>query len=135
MNAVINSEIIGTAFISGEELYDLGDQQRSELIKGKIKTMSPTGFLHGRIEVKIARILGNFMDKSQLGEVFGGEVGIYIKRNPDTIRGADVLYISHQRLQQVKSKSYLDAAPELVVQVLSPRDRWADVHRSLGRLF
>lgn len=121
--------------MTGEDLYDVGSMQRMELVKGLIKIMPPTGFTHGRVEAKTARVLGNFIEKHQLGETQGGEVGIYTRRNPDTVRGADVLFISHARLQQVKSDSYLDVAPELVVEVLSPRDRWLDVEQKLEEYF
>ncbi|QLQ07417.1 MAG: hypothetical protein HZY76_16305 [Anaerolineae bacterium] len=46
-----------------------------------------------------------------MGKVLVGEVGIYTGRNPDTVRGADVIFISHARLAQVKSASFLDVAP------------------------
>lgn len=43
-----------------------------------------------------------------------GEVGIYVQRDPDTIRAADILFISHERLAQAKPGSFLDVPPELV---------------------
>ena len=137
MNAVLDKIELRTnqPLITGEELYALGDSQRSELIAGKLKIMPPTGFLHGDIELNIGSILRAFVSQNKLGRVMVGEVGIYIQRNPDTIRGADVLYISQQRLAQVKSNSYLDIAPELIVEVLSPRDYWADINRKLHDYF
>ncbi|WP_246556278.1 Uma2 family endonuclease [Desulfonema magnum] len=97
--------------------------------------MSPTGYPHGIAEAKIAHTLSLFVDQHKLGHVLVGEVGIYIRRNPDTIRGADVIYISAERLSQAKSKSYLDVAPELVVEVLSPGDRWSDVTDKIDEYF
>lgn len=44
-------------------------------------------------------------------------------------------YISHARLQQVKFGSYLDVAPELIVEVLSPADRWIEVNCKLEEYF
>ena len=121
--------------VTGEELYRMGDLGRTELVKGEIVSMSPTGFTHGRIENRIGRMLGNFVVKQALGEVVSGEVGIYTGRNPDTVRAADVAFISNERMAQVKSKSYLDVAPELVVQVLSPDDAWSDLMEKLDEYF
>jgi Uma2 family endonuclease len=121
--------------VTGDELYRMGDLGRTELVKGEIVRMSPTGFTHGRIENRIGRVLGNFVSKQALGEVVSGEVGIYTGRNPDTVRAADVAFISNERMAQIKSKSYLDVAPELVIEVMSPDDAWSDLMEKLDEYF
>ena len=121
--------------VTGEELYRMGDLGRTELVRGEIVHMSPTGFTHGRIENQIGRVLGNFVLKQALGDVVSGEVGIYTGRNPDTVRAADVAFVSTERMAQVKSKSYLDVAPELVVEVLSPDDAWSSLMEKLDEYF
>lgn len=121
--------------ITADELYAMGDMPGVELIKGKLRNMSPTGFEHGIREARLGRFLDRYNEQHKLGEVMTGEVGMYIRRNPDSIRAADVLFISHERLQQVQSKSYLDVAPELVVEVLSPNDSWVDMAEKLEDYF
>lgn len=119
------------ALLTGEELFALGNIGRTELVQGKIVSMPPTGYPHGIIEGNIGRILGNFVRQHHLGRVLSGEVGIYTRRDPDTVRGADVAYISKERLSQGQSHSYLDVAPELIVEVLSPGDSWTKVIEKL----
>ncbi len=97
--------------------------------------MSAIGYTHGRVVLKFSRIIDTFVEQHGLGQVFVGEVGIYTSRNPDSVRGADVSYISNERLAQARSESYLDVAPELVVEVLSPNDRWSDVMDKLDEYF
>ncbi len=98
--------------------------------------MSPTGFPHGIAECTIATILTAFVRPRKLGYVLTGEVGIYTKRNPDSIRAADVAFISRIRYAQLRvSKGFLDVAPELVVEVLSPDDRWDATMQKLGEYF
>ena len=75
-----------------------------------------------------------FAYHQKLGHVLVGEVGIYTNRNPDTVRGADVAYISKDRLAQTQSQSYLDVAPELIVEVLSPGDSWSEVIEKVSRI-
>lgn len=121
--------------ITGEELYAMGDIGRTELVKGRIIPLMPTGHRRGYFEVLIAALLYNFVRLHKLGRVVGGEVGIYTGRNPDTVRAADAAFISHQRFAQVQSRSYLDVCPELLVEVLSPDDTWSEVHQKLAEYF
>lgn len=52
----------------------------------------------------------------------GGKVGLYTSRAPDTVRAADALFISHDRYGRQGPGAFLDVAPELVVEILSPED-------------
>lgn len=121
--------------ITGEDLLEMGDIGPYELIEGRIIKMSPVKMPHGKYEMRLARYLGNFIEEHQLGEVNGGEVGIYTHRDPDTIRAADILFISHARLTQATPGGFLDVAPELVVEILSPSDRWSEVRKKLREYF
>jgi Uma2 family endonuclease len=125
-----------TKLITGEDLAAMGNIGRCELIEGRIVMLSPTGSQHGSIELNFGEALRAFVKPRQLGSVMVGEVGIYTHHNPDTVRGADALFISKERLAQTKSSSYLDVAPELVVEVmLSPDDRWLAVMDKLEEYF
>jgi Uma2 family endonuclease len=113
----------------------LGDIGRTELIKGEIIYLMPTGHPHGFYEINFATPLSIFVRKHKLGRVLGGEVGIYTQRRPDTVRGADVAFISHERFAQVQSKSFLGVCPELIVEVMSPDDTWTEVNEKLEEYF
>ncbi len=121
--------------VTGEALAKMGDIGRSELVEGRIIMRSPTGWQHGKYESRFDRVLGSFVDEHKLGKVLVGEVGIYTGRNPDTVRGAGVIFISNERLAQVKSASFLDVAPELVVEIMSPDDRWSEVRQKIWEYF
>ena len=128
-------ETITERQLTGEEVLALGDIGPYELVEGRLVRMSPTKHRHGKYEVRIAKILSSFVDDRQLGEVQGGEVGIYTHRNPDTVRAADVLFISKERLAKANPDSFLDVAPELVVEIVSPDDRWSDIRQKLREYF
>jgi Uma2 family endonuclease len=89
--------------------------------------MTPTGRSHARTEVRLAARLETFVTEHGLGEVYTGEVGILIRRNPDTLRGADIAFVSRQRLVNASPDGFLDVAPDLIVEIISPSDRWTDV--------
>lgn len=124
-----------TRLITGEEMANLGDIGPAELVAGRIQQMTPTGDLHGGIELNFGAELKKFVQAHKLGKVRVGEVGVYTRRNPDTVRGVDALFISHERYSQRKSKSYLDVAPDLIVEVLSPNDSWTEVTQKLREYF
>jgi len=118
-----------------EELADAVGDRPGELIDGRFVPMSPTGWPHARAEVKVSSKLEHFAEASGLGTVLGGEAGIIIRRGPDTVRGADVAYISRERLAQASPDGYLDVAPELIVEIVSPNDRWTDITAKLEDYF
>ena len=124
-----------TKLITGEELLAMGDIGPCELIDGRIVPMSPVGGKHGFVEFKLGRRLGNFVDEHKLGWVVGGETGIYIRRNPDRIRGADIAFISKRRLPDLPAEGFIEAVPELIVEVISPNDTWEDMRRKLEDYF
>ncbi len=124
-----------TKLITGEELLAMGDIGRCELIDGRIVPMSPTGGEHAYIEFYVGAELSNFARSKKLGWVLGGEVGIYIRRQPDRVRGADVAFISKSRSPRRPAKGFLDVAPELVIEIMSPDDRWQEVQQKLEEYF
>lgn len=108
------------------------DMGRCELVQGRIKEMPPaTGHPHGRLEFRLAMQLGTFVEDQDLGDVMVGEVGIYTERDPDSVRAADVLFISHKRLDQASPEGFLDVPPELVVEIMSPENSWEEMRRKL----
>lgn len=130
-----NAPVTAETLVTGEALAKMGDIGRTELVEGNIIMRSPTGWRHGKYERRFAQTVGRFVDEKELGEVLVGEVGIYTGRNPDTVRGADVIFISNERLAQVESASFLDVAPELVIEIMSPDDRWSEVRKKIREYF
>ncbi|MBE2202619.1 MAG: Uma2 family endonuclease [Anaerolinea sp.] len=51
------------------------------------------------------------------------------------VRATDILFISHERLAQAAPHTFLDVPPELVVEIMSPSDRWVEVRRKLRGYF
>ncbi len=118
--------------ITGEELALMPNLGPCDLVLGRIVELSPTGGEHGRIEGNFYAALRAFVRPRNLGKVLVGEVGIFTHRAPDSVRGADVVFISNARYESLRSsRKFLDVAPELVVEVLSPHDPPGELHRKL----
>jgi len=118
--------------ITGPELLSMGDMGPCELIDGRIMSMTPTGARHGRLELTLGSRLLGFVELHGIGWVLGGEVGIYTRRNPDTVRGADIAFISKERAPDGPPIGFLNIAPELVVEIISPTDRWQDIRQKIN---
>lgn len=115
--------------ITAEQLAAMPDDgKRYELVEGVLHMMSPTGGLHARITAKLSRRIGNFVEDHALGDTFAGDPGFLIGRNPDTVRGPDVAFLSQERLGELsRHTGYLPIAPDLAAEVVSPNDRRAEV--------
>jgi Uma2 family endonuclease len=121
--------------ITAEQLFAMGDVGPCELIDGRIVPLSPTSGEHGRLECNLAFELGIFVQGKALGWTLSGEVGIFIRRNPDRVRAADVAFLSRARAPEGPSKGFLELAPDLVAEIISPTDRWLDIRAKLEDYF
>lgn len=131
----MHDTIVDPALVTAEQLAARGDIGRSELVEGRIVKMSPTGEPHGVCELAFGAALREYARGRKLGRVSTGEVGVLTRRNPDSVRGADVVFVSFDRLAMSSSSPFLDVAPDLVVEVLSPGDRWTDLIQKLREYF
>src|SRR5436190_10089551 len=116
--------------VTAEDLASLeGDGYRYDLLAGDLIRVSPAGFRHGRLAAELARQLGNFLvDHPELGVVVGAETGFRLRRNPDTVLGPDAAVVRRDRLPPEQAQTgFLDLAPDLVVEIVSPTDRWTTV--------
>lgn len=121
--------------ITGDMLAQMEGMDNAELINGKIVHHMPTSHRHSAIEATVAISIGAYLLENRIGRVLTGEAGVYTRRNPDSIRAMDAAYISNERYALVQSHSFLDVAPELIIEVMSPGDRWSDVHEKIAEYF
>ena len=99
-----------------------------ELVRGTIVSMSPPSPRHGQICSKVGRILGNFAEEHELGHVLCNNSGVITEREPDTVRGPDVVFYSYARLPKGPLPSdYGPEVPELIIEVRSPGNRWPGI--------
>lgn len=103
------------------------EEGRSELVAGTLVREPPPGEGHGGIAAQVATLLLPFVRERGLGWVFV-ETGYVLARDPDTVRGPDVSFVSARRLATAARRGpYLVGAPDLAVEVVSPDDTWQKV--------
>jgi Uma2 family endonuclease len=118
-----------TRAVTADELWRMpNDGARYELVRGEVIRMAPAGQRHGRIAMNIATSLNGSVRAQRLGVVYAAETGFLLASAPDTVRAPDVAFVSRERLaQRGEVEGYWPGAPDLVVEVISPADRYADV--------
>jgi len=131
---LVRSEPVFDHLLTGEEFFLRGDIGPCELVDGIIVTLTPTGAVHGKIEVRLVRLLDEYVEKNGVGWVLSGEVGIITKRNPDRVRGADVAFLSREQATDIPD-GFLTIAPELAVEIVSSNDRWKDIREKIDEYF
>ena len=116
--------------ITGDELLGLNSEGvRGELIRGVLCEMPPPGIEHGRILMRLGAFLFNFVDAQNLGTVLAGDPGIWIEREPDTVRAPDVAYYSAERMSpDATIPGYAEIVPNLVVEIVSPNDTVSEMN-------
>jgi Uma2 family endonuclease len=117
--------------ITAEELFQMPDLGRCELVRGEIIMMSPAGSEHGRIVWNLTLLLGNFIKSHKLGTMRGAETGFIIKHNPDTVLAPDAAFISADRLPEKNPQGFYDGTPDLAIEVRSPNDRASKVQEKI----
>jgi len=120
--------------LTAEQLAATPDSgQRQELVGGRLITEPPASYDHGRVGLRILRILARFVEEQELGEVISLETGFLLARDPDTVRAPDVAFISRETLERAgEIRGFFPGAPDLAVEVLSPSERAADVHAKVA---
>jgi Uma2 family endonuclease len=124
-----------THLMTAEELIKLpGGSCRYELVKGELLTMPLAGEEHGVLIMNIALPLAQHVRRNDLGIVYGADTGFQIESNPDTVLGPDIAFVLKDRLKETGiSSGYRVGAPDLAVEVISPRDSSKRVEQKVQR--
>ena len=109
-----------------EQLSD--DGFRYELVDGEVRKMTPASNEHGKIAALVTASLVQHVLANRLGSVYAAETGFRLASDPDTVRAPDAAFVSQARLDAVGAVAgYWPGAPDLVVEVVSPGDRFGEV--------
>ena len=120
----------GERLLTLEEYVQMPDNGApTELVRGRVVTLTPLYSYHGFVCSKADRILGAFVDPRELGYILSNDSGVVTERDPDTLRGADVAFYSFARVPKgsLLHRGYLSVAPDLVIEVRSPGDAWSEI--------
>lgn len=105
--------------------------ERYELAHGVLLVREPPNARHGTTAATIAAFLVTYVRQHRLGNVMV-ETGFVLTRSPDTVRAPDVSFIRAGRLRGTYVDTFVEGAPDLAVEILSPSDRFPMVEQKVG---
>ena len=77
---------------------------------------------HDEVRKKLEHILDSVVAPQRLGAIFG-HVGFVLARDPDTVRGPDLSFVTRERLADIDKSHFFEGAPDLAIEILSPTNR------------
>ena len=123
-----------TRRLTERELMNLPeDGYRHELLEGFLLAEPRPAWGHGDLQTRFARLLGNHVAAGRLGKVVV-ESGFVLARDPDTVYGPDVAFVSRDRLaaNPPEPSRFFEGAPDLAVEILSPSNRIGEIHAKVA---
>ncbi|HEX9581588.1 MAG TPA: Uma2 family endonuclease [Gemmatimonadales bacterium] len=114
--------------VTAEELERMGEMDFGyELVRGKLVPVSPAGDRHAELAAVVTGALFAFVRPRHLGVVHV-EAGYILARDPDTVRGPDVAFISRERRRVARGqRGFVSGAPDLAVEVRSSDKPFAEL--------
>ena len=130
------STIIAKPQMSAEEFFVWCNRPENrdrhfELERGEVVEVSRPGERHGFVCLIVGAILRNYTFQQRKGYACSNDTGLILERDPDTVRGPDVVLYDQARRYDDLNPRYSDRPPTLAVEVLSPNDKWGKVTRRL----
>jgi Uma2 family endonuclease len=132
---------MATAFLAKRKIWS--DEALEALPKNGSKyelldnelIMSPVHANHGVICARFIILFGGFVQRNKLGETFDSSTGFRL--SPHTLLSPDISFVSKARLRKIliAPDKFLQGAPDLGVEVLSPSERIRELHRKLDLYF
>ena len=95
----------------------------AEWVDGEVILMAPGNEDHETIDEWLGRLLGEFVERRDLGKFLRNMFVRFAKKR--SRRVPDLMFISEARRHRIKP-TYVDGAPDLIVEIISPDSRNRD---------
>jgi len=120
--------------ITAEECAAMPDLGRpTELVRGEIVEMNIPKGRHGQVCSLIAYLGHEYNHRYDRIQVLSNDAGVITERDPDSVRGPDVSFATYDRLPKGPiDEAYIDVAPEIAFEVVSPSDRWSEISEKIN---
>src|SRR5260370_12940520 len=121
--------MVTTTLLRAEGLYSRPDSPLPhELWRGVLRPLMPAGGPHGSVIMRLSAALSPHVYAADLGELFSEATEFVLERDPDSVLCPDTAFVAKARLPVGGiGPGFLELAPDLAVEVLSPTDRPGEV--------
>jgi Uma2 family endonuclease len=120
--------------MTAEEFYRWANRPENEhahweLAEGQVIEMPPPGEAHALVCWFVSQILSDYIREHGSGHLLTNDCGLIVARNPDTVRGPDIMLSLENLTLENARPGHSDRVPTLVVEVFSPNDRPGNMAR------
>lgn len=127
-----------TRRLTAEEFFEFcslpeNEDRHFELEDGEIVEMPRPVVPHGVVCGNLAYLLGAYVRQRRKGYVCSNDPGVVWKRNPDTVRGPDVLLFDDDVPFDGLPRKWSERPPLLAVEVRSPNDSMSKMQKRIGQ--
>lgn len=127
---------VSNKLMTAEEFWDFVQRpenrdRRFDLIRGEVVEMSRPGKLHGVVCAAIVVILWAYAQRTQ-GYVCANDTGVIVERDPDSVRGPDILFFDNVNSFEKVDTKWGDVPPRLAVEVMSPNDTTSEMNERVA---
>ena len=109
--------------------------QRYEIVNGELIDMGNSGALHGYVCSLLLASLTSYILSKKLGVILDSSTAFKMKNGNK--RSPDISFFAKERLQGMTElpTGFLEGAPDLAVEVLSPGNTFEEIHDKLVEYF
>src|SRR5437764_1253021 len=124
--------------MSAERFYQWANRPENsgrylELEAGEVVEMPSPIREHAYYCWLVIRMLTEYLTKRGSGHLLTNDCGIIVERNPDTVRGADVILFLRSPAESDFKNKYVEDVPDLIAEVISPSDTEKRVNRRVSQ--
>ncbi|MCL1470682.1 Uma2 family endonuclease [Argonema antarcticum] len=111
------------------------DGHRYEIVNGELIDMGNSGAKHGYVAIILSAALFNCVSTQKLGAMFDSSTAFKMKSGNK--RSPDISFMAKERLQGLDDlpEGFLEGAPDLAVEILSPSNTVEEIHNKLVEYF
>lgn len=129
---------VETKHLTAEEFWEWANRPENqdkpyELDRGEVVEVTRPAEFHGVLCAWIAHLLWGYALRHGRGCVCSNDTGLLVERDPDTLRGPDVMFLDELLGLEQLSRKFTQRIPKLVIEVMSPNDRMTKLNRRIGQ--
>ena len=120
------------ALLTADEFYLFCSENDGwyELVEGEVVELAPPNDEHGDTALSVGTAFKIYSRRRGAGQA-RVETGYTLRTGPDTVRGPDVSFVFHPRVEG-RGSGFPSGAPDIAVEVVSPSDTAAGMARKVA---